>query len=149
MLATHSLSSLPPVLPVGLKRSMVLTRKEKEREKKRKRGGGGGGGVVLARIGFNRENVWMLKRKWVECWSISGEWWEHYWNLNGAWPNGGCEFWGNRRGIVWRTNGLPNRACWRIMRVILLDYLGHRVGPLAHWPQLDTNRSAAVLNQFQ
>lgn len=54
MLAAHSLSILPLVLPVGLKRSMALTGKEK-----------GGGGVVLARMGFNRENVWMLKRKWV------------------------------------------------------------------------------------
>lgn len=46
VLTAHSLSSLPPVLPVGLKRSMVLTGKEKEREKKRKTGGGGGGGCL-------------------------------------------------------------------------------------------------------
>lgn len=43
----------------------------------------GGLGVVLARTVFNRENVWMLKRKWVKCRSISGEWWVHYWNVNG------------------------------------------------------------------
>lgn len=82
VLAAHSPSSLPLVLPVGLKRSMVLTGKEKEKKE--------GGGVVLASMDFNRENVWMLKRKWVECWNISGELWVHYWNLNGAGSNGGC-----------------------------------------------------------
>lgn len=81
MLAAHSPSSLPLVLPVGLKRSMVLTGKEKEKKE---------GGVVLASMDFNRENVWMLKRKWVECWNISGELWVHYWNLNGAGSYGGC-----------------------------------------------------------
>lgn len=72
VLAAHSLSSLPPLLPVGLKRSMVLTGKEKEREKKER-----GVEVVLARMGFNRENVWTLKRKWVECW-------EHFCRMVGA-----------------------------------------------------------------
>lgn len=59
-------------------------------KKKKKEGRLGWWGVVLARMGFNRENAWTLKRKWVECWNISGEWWVHYWNLNGAGANGGC-----------------------------------------------------------
>lgn len=56
MLDAHSFSSLPPVLPVGLKRSMVLTGKEKEERNVWR-------GVVLARMGFNRENVWILKEE--------------------------------------------------------------------------------------
>lgn len=43
MPAAHSLSSLPLALPVGLKRSMVLTGREKEGKKR-----GVVGGVVLA-----------------------------------------------------------------------------------------------------
>lgn len=64
-------------------------------------GGEVGRGVVLASHSFNGENAWMLKRKWVECWDISGEFWVHYWNFNGAGALGECEFWGNRSGIVW------------------------------------------------
>lgn len=83
-LAAHCLSSLPLQLPVGFEKTMVLTGKEREGKKR----------TVLARKGFNRENVWIFKRKWAVCWNISGEWWVHYWNLNGAgagWRL--CEFW--------------------------------------------------------
>lgn len=59
-----------------------------------------GRGVVLASQRFNGENAWMLKRKWVECWDISREFWVHYRNFNGAGAGRGCEFWGNRSGIV-------------------------------------------------
>lgn len=58
-------------------------------------------GVVLASQRFNGENAWMLKRKWVECWDISREFWVHYLNFNGAGAGRGWEFWGNRSGIVW------------------------------------------------
>lgn len=51
--------TLPLMLPVGLKRSMVLTGKEKEKKS-------GRWGVVLASMGFNRGNVSMLKRKWLD-----------------------------------------------------------------------------------
>lgn len=64
-------------------------------------GGRWGEGVVLASQSFNGENAWMLKRKWVECWDISREFWVHYRNFNGAGAGRGCEFWGNRSGLVW------------------------------------------------
>lgn len=43
VLAAHSLFSLPPLLPVGLKRSMALTGKEKEEEEVKKKEGEWGG----------------------------------------------------------------------------------------------------------
>lgn len=63
-----------------------------------------GRGVVLDSQSFNGENAWMLKRKWVECWDISVEFWVHYWNFNGARAGRVCEFGSNRSGIVRSLN---------------------------------------------
>lgn len=50
--------SPPLALPVGLKRSMVLTGKEKEKKNR---------GALSWLVRANNENVWMVKRKWIEC----------------------------------------------------------------------------------
>lgn len=80
MLATHSSSRAS----CGIEEEYGFNR-EGEREKKE-----GRWGVVLTSMGFNRENVSMLKRKWLECWNISGELCVHYRNLNRAGANEGC-----------------------------------------------------------
>lgn len=65
MLAAHSLSRLPFGASCGIEEEYRFNREGEGGKKKEKEGGSGGVRVVLAGMGFNRENVWTSKRKWV------------------------------------------------------------------------------------